>query len=605
MSPQADFIVSNGTGAAVRSDLNVQFAAIVSNNSGATEPATMYAYQWWADTTAGLLKLRNSANSAWITMRQLDGEFSTVPVENGSAAAPSIYFKDSGTDSGFFSPGTDAVAISTAGTNRLHITSGGLVGIGTGSPSELLHIAGVTNPGIVLQDTTNNTDARIKTNNNGDLVFEADYNAEAADTRISFEIDGSEKARFDSSGRLGIGSTAPDVLITGKQTNAGAVGATLRLVNASTTVNTATQLAFTNSTAETANSAAITAVRTGSGQYMTFAVEGNEAVRIDESRRLLVGTSSAVTGATAQFSRIVALGNSGGATNPGVISIGMGAVPASGNNIGRIFFVDNAAGEYAEIAAQCDGTPGSGDYPGRLVFSTTADGASSPTERIRINHDGWLISGGSSDNNPSGNNAVNVYSLGDGRARFSTDLNVSVECNRKGNDGSLINFRQDSTVEGSISVSGTTVSYNGAHLSRWSQLASGAERTEILRGSVLSNLDEMCEWGEEDNEQLNRMKISTVEGDKNVSGVFQTWDDDDDTYTNDFYCAMTGDFIIRIAEGVTIERGDLLMSAGDGTAKPQGDGFVQDKTIAKVTSTNVSCTYDDGSYCVPCVLMAC
>jgi hypothetical protein len=64
-------------------------------------------------------------------MRQLDGEFSTVPVENGSAAAPSIYFKDSGTDSGFFSPGTDAVAISTAGTNRLHITSGGLVGIAT------------------------------------------------------------------------------------------------------------------------------------------------------------------------------------------------------------------------------------------------------------------------------------------------------------------------------------------------------------------------------------------------------------------------------------------------------------------------------------------
>jgi hypothetical protein len=141
MSPQADFIVSNGTGAAVRSDLNVQFAAIVSNNSGATEPATMYAYQWWADTTAGLLKLRNSANSAWITMRQLDGEFSTVPVENGSAAAPSIYFKDSGTDSGFFSPGTDAVAISTAGTNRLHITSGGLVGIGTSAPAFILTLS--------------------------------------------------------------------------------------------------------------------------------------------------------------------------------------------------------------------------------------------------------------------------------------------------------------------------------------------------------------------------------------------------------------------------------------------------------------------------------
>ena len=52
-----------------------------------------------------------------------------------------------------------------------------------------------------------------------------------------------------------------------------------------------------------------------------------------------------------------------------------------------------------------------------------------------------------------------------------------------------------------------------------------------------------------------------------------------------------------------IERGDLLMSAGDGTAKPQDDDIIRSKTVAKVTSTNVSCTYDDGSYCVPCVLM--
>ena len=177
--------------------------------------------------------------------------------------------------------------------------------------------------------------------------------------------------------------------------------------------------------------------------------------------------------------------------------------------------------------------------------------------------------------------------------------------NRSDTDGTLIDFRQNNTSEGTISVSGTTVSYNGAHLSRWSQLPSGTERTEILRGSVLSNLDEMCEWGEEDNEQLNRMKVSDVEGDKNVSGIFQCWDDDDDTYTNDFYCAMTGDFIIRIAEGTPVHRGQLLMSAGDGTAKPQDDDIIRSKTIAKVTSTNVSCTYEDGSYCVPCVLMAC
>jgi len=38
----------------------------------------------------------------------------------------------------------------------------------------------------------------------------------------------------------------------------------------------------------------------------------------------------------------------------------------------------------AQILAQVDGTPGTGDMPGRIVFSTTADGASAPTERMRI-----------------------------------------------------------------------------------------------------------------------------------------------------------------------------------------------------------------------------
>jgi hypothetical protein len=85
-----------------------------------------------------------------------------------------------------------------------------------------------------------------------------------------------------------------------------------------------------------------------------------------------------------------------------------------------------------------------------------------------------------------------------------------LEINRTGNDGGLVRFYQDTVEEGSISVSGTTVSYNGAHLSRWSQLPTGAEREEILRGTLLSNLDEMCEWGDEENEQLNRMKVSDV-----------------------------------------------------------------------------------------------
>ncbi len=226
-------------------------------------------------------------------------------------------------------------------------------------------------------------------------------------------------------------------------------------------------------------------------------------------------------------------------------------------------------------------------------------------ERARIDSDGNFLVGKNELSDTAAGLSMRVGGVVAFEATVSSGASHCMMLNRQGDDGAFVKFRQANTLEGTITVSGSTVSYNGGHLARWSQLADSAERTEILRGSVLSNLDEMCEWGEEDNEQLNRMKISDVEGDVNVSGVFQDWDDNDDTYTNDFYCAMTGDFVSRIAQGTTVARGDLLMSAGDGTAKPQDDDIVRSKTIAKVTSTTVSTTYSDGSYCVPCVLMAC
>jgi hypothetical protein len=65
---QVDYTIANDTHTSVRADINATFAAIVTNNSGATEPTTTYAYQWWADTTTGILKMRNAANSAWISM---------------------------------------------------------------------------------------------------------------------------------------------------------------------------------------------------------------------------------------------------------------------------------------------------------------------------------------------------------------------------------------------------------------------------------------------------------------------------------------------------------------------------------------------------------
>lgn len=70
---QHDYIIANGTGASVRSDINGALAAIASNNSSASEPGTTYAYQWWADTTANILKLRNGSNTGWISIATIAG----------------------------------------------------------------------------------------------------------------------------------------------------------------------------------------------------------------------------------------------------------------------------------------------------------------------------------------------------------------------------------------------------------------------------------------------------------------------------------------------------------------------------------------------------
>lgn len=69
---QHDFDIANQGFPAFRSDMNLALVALGENSSGATEPSTTFAYQWWADTTATLLKMRNAANNAWITIGTLD-----------------------------------------------------------------------------------------------------------------------------------------------------------------------------------------------------------------------------------------------------------------------------------------------------------------------------------------------------------------------------------------------------------------------------------------------------------------------------------------------------------------------------------------------------
>lgn len=319
---------------------------------------------------------------------------------------------------------------------------------------------------------------------------------------------------------------------------------------------------------------------------IAFGEGGAEVARFDSSGNLGIGTTSPTEKIDVS------------ATSPSVKITGTTGVSVfKATNTGGVLWmgVDSSTGGSFGVGNYSRAIYSSGAYP--LVFFTN------DTERARIDSSGRFLVGKTGDNDLPG---VLMYSSGS--VYLVRDSGTPLAINRLTNDGNLVEFYQATTLEGTISVSGTTVSYNGGHLSRWAQMP-GTKDDTLVKGTVMSNLDEMNVYTKDgepvDNEQLNKVKVSDVDGDANVAGVFVNWTYDDAHQVDEINMAMTGDMIIRIAQGVVVQKGDLLMSAGDGTAKPQGDDIVRSKTVAKVTSNHVTCTYADGSYCVPCVLMAC
>jgi hypothetical protein len=404
----------------------------------------------------------------------------------------------------------------------------------------------------------------------------------AADT-IAFAEGGAEVARFDSSGNFGLGVT-PSAWTNSRAIQFGNFGAVSQDIATSGGMNVSYNCYATGATTwfYRVNSFAtryaqedgihkwFSAASGTAGNAITF----TQAMTLDASGRLLVGSTSITTATANKVIEVNGTGDS--AFN---VSVG-------GTNYGYL---------YSDTGAVTIGSRQS--VP--LVFNTAN------AERARITSGGDLLVGKTVS---TFSTAGAVYAT-NGQAYLTVAGDDVLFVNRLTNDGKLIRFFQNSTEEGDISVSGTTVSYNGGHLSRWAQTTAPKDET-LVKGTVLSNLDAMNVYTDAEgnpvaNEQLNKVKVSDVEGDANVAGVFVNWSHDDAHDVDEINMAMTGDMIIRIAQGVTVARGDLLMSAGDGTAKPQGDDIVRSKTVAKVTSNHVTCTYADGSYCVPCVLMAC
>tara|TARA_Y100000592_G_scaffold27267_1_gene43303 strand:- start:123 stop:1919 length:1797 start_codon:yes stop_codon:yes gene_type:complete len=244
---QHDYVIDNGTGAAVRTDINNVLQAIASNNSGSGAPSTTYAFQLFADTTNNVMKIRNAANNAFIELFQLDGTFT---LEDGSASTPALAFRDD-LNTGIFSSAADTFNVATGGVERMELgtttifnedgedvdfriesddnanmffvdASANKIGFGTstivdgvfcfngGTANGVANFIS-TDAGANISLTDNSARSTIEQNGT-DLKIISDTGGADPNSTIKLQVDASTKMTINSSGNVGIGTTDPTLL---------------------------------------------------------------------------------------------------------------------------------------------------------------------------------------------------------------------------------------------------------------------------------------------------------------------------------------------------------------------------------------------------------
>ena len=187
-----------------------------------------------------------------------------------------------------------------------------------------------------------------------------------------------ERLRIDSDGKFGLGTTSP--------------GRTLDVNGIIRADGTSGALAFGGNSSTPSEGVAI---HRPANDTMALCTASTERMRIDSSGRLLVGTSSDLSGGTTSTG--IQLATAGG----GYLGLGKDDTSVGTNNgIGGLRFYANDPSTFnlvAELSCNADAAHSSNNYPTRLVFSTTANGASSPTERMRIDSSGRLLLNSGSD----------------------------------------------------------------------------------------------------------------------------------------------------------------------------------------------------------------
>ena len=433
---QADLNVANQSGSAFRADLNNQLLALGTLMSGASEPSTTYAYMLWADTTASVLKMRNVSNNGWVILRGLEGKLSVGPSAPGTNVNLRLNRDISGASTSF-AQYVDADVAASVNTSAIGIGTALGTAAGT-SLSSLVH----------YQAATGTLGAGTSITNQ--IGFSA-----------SSSIDGATND-FGFYGNIGAGSgnwncymvgAAPSFFNHQVQIAAGSAGTP----SVSTNGDTNTGVYFPVADA------------------LGFATGGSERARIDSSGRLLVGTSSSRdkwfnTGSwgnptfqletNVSVTSVASIVNNANDDGPGALFLAksragsVGGVTVVSNNdiVGRITFQGADGTEMvaaAMIEAQIDGTPGANDMPGRLVFSTTADGASSPTERMRITQAGNTLIGSGSQ--------ISSERIGVTFAAGNQGIALNVA---SGAAQTQILFANPNGTVGTISTSGSATAYN-------------------------------------------------------------------------------------------------------------------------------------------------
>jgi len=258
--------------------------------------------------------------------------------------------------------------------------------------------------------------------------------------KVAITTSGTERLIVDDTGKVGIGTTS--------------VNTTLEVQNASTPivrVGDGTRHMELRGGSTTQNAA----IGTNYGGGFDIIQNGSAAVTIDTSKRVLVGTSSG----SDNNALLKVQGNVGGATGVGWIDVRRGvAIPGADGMLGYISISDSSGNIYAAIEGYQDAAGGTNDYPGRLVFSTTTDGASSPTTRLTIKSNGTSVFSSAPDTTISrsagGSPGILVNSSsGSTSAGFeaTTDSTSTRYC---------ATFSIATSIVGTITTSGSSTAYN-------------------------------------------------------------------------------------------------------------------------------------------------